>query len=362
MIADNRNRFMFPGPRGTDANDAYKNSGPEAVRSVLSAAFAPPKPTTVADMFADLTLTAADVAAMSEAKVLIPDMIVQGHVSAWPAPANAGKTTIFVNYVCPLLVKTGVQVIYVNADAAPDALKEHFQHSVKHGYMVLAPDAKIGTGTAAVIDKLRLLAESGADLSNTAFILDTLKKFCDMLQKGSQKEFLGLMRRLSTKGATVILLSHTNKHADTSGKTIFEGTADLRNDIDELIYLDVFDNADKGVIEVTTRPDKVRAKINPISFTICKKTRQVKLLDEVVAIIPDDQRELLQSIAAAIRDGACKKEEIVEKVHRDYHVSRPKVREALERNAAGAKPFFNKETGFERNTKMFTLTERGEAL
>lgn len=183
-----------------------------------------------------------------------------------------------------------------------------------------------------------------------------------MLQKGSQKEFLGLMRKLSTKGATIILLSHTNKHADAAGKTIFEGTADLRNDIDELIYLDVFDNADKGVIEVTTRPDKVRAQISPISFTICKKTRQVKRLDEVVTIIPDDQRELLQAIASAIRDGVCKKEEIVEQVHLSYHASRPKIREAMERNAAGAKPFFCKETGFERNTKLFTLTARGEAL
>lgn len=354
--------FQVQGRNGFDPNDAMREDRDKALEMIAEMKRTAVRKPNIDDIFKDLTLTAADVAAMSEAKVLIPDMIVQGHVSAWPAPANAGKTTIFVNHVCPLLVKAGVQVIYVNADAAPDALKEHFQHSVKHGYMVLAPDAKVGTGTAAVIDKLRLLAESGADLSNTAFILDTLKKFCDMLQKGSQKEFLGLMRRLSTKGATVILLSHTNKHADTSGKTIFEGTADLRNDIDELIYLDVFDNADKGVIEVTTRPDKVRAKINPISFTICKHTRQVKRLDEVVAIIPDDQRELLQSIAAAIRDGACKKEEIVEKVHRDYHVSRPKVRGALERNAAGAKPFFNKETGFERNTKLFTLTERGEAL
>jgi hypothetical protein len=354
-------KIMTPGPAKSDLKDLQQARGNDAVRSVIRDAFAPKK-TNIDDIFKDLILTSEDVQSMADSEFWIPDMLVKGHVSAWPAPANAGKTTIFVNYVCPELVTAGAKVIYVNADAAPDALKSHFAHAERHGYVILAPDAKQGMGVSAVIDKLKMLSESGADLTGTVFILDTLKKFCDMLQKNAQKAFLSMVRSLSTKGATIILLAHTNKHTDLSGKTIFEGTVDLRNDVDELIYLDVFDNEAKKVIEVTTRPDKVRAKIRPVSFTICKDTREVKRLDEVIPVIASDERETIAAIISAIKGKLCKKEEIVEEAHCKAHISRPKIRASLEKNSQGANPFFKKEDGFENNAKLFTLTERGMAF
>lgn len=93
-------KTLTPGPAKTDLKDLQQQQGDDAARAVILNAFAPKKPS-VTEFFSDLILTGEDVASMADAEFLIPDMIVRGHVSAWPAPANAGKTTIFVNYCCP---------------------------------------------------------------------------------------------------------------------------------------------------------------------------------------------------------------------------------------------------------------------
>ena len=62
--------------------------------------------------------------------------------------------------------------------------------------------------------RLGQLAISETSLSGYVFIFDTLKKFVDVINKKNAKDFLKLMRKLSTKGATVCLLGHTNKYTD----------------------------------------------------------------------------------------------------------------------------------------------------
>jgi hypothetical protein len=134
------------------------------------------------------------------------------------------------------------------------------------------------------------------DFSKDVIVLDTLKKFTDMMNKTRAKDFYSLVRTLTAKGMTVICLAHTNKYDDADGMPIFEGTGDTRNDCDELIYLIPVKNSD-GTITVSTLADKTRAPIKDISFIITAD-REVQLLDEHIdtLAISEYQRNLEKDI------------------------------------------------------------------
>jgi hypothetical protein len=75
---------------------------------------------------------------------------------------------------------------------------------------------------------------------------------------------------------------------------VYEGTGDLRNDVDEMIYLDAEKDEAKSALRVTTRPDKVRADIKPRSFLIHLPDRTVEELDRPLRILRGHEAEILE--------------------------------------------------------------------
>lgn len=211
---------------------------------------------------------------ISEAKLAYSPIFPHGHLIAVCSRAGAGKTTL-MTYVAGAMAKDGYRVMYINADAGASDIKDYYNHATEHGYTLINPDLTNGTADK-VIHELRQIALAESDLSKTVIVLDTLKKFGDLMNKTKSKQFNSLLRTLTTKGITVICLAHTNKYNDSDGKPIFEGTGDLRNDFDELIYLIPVSNSD-GSITVSTKIDKSRANIHDMSFTI-SADREVTVL------------------------------------------------------------------------------------
>lgn len=291
----------------------------------------------VGALFDDLVLRNEDIAKMADAEFLIPDMIVRGHMAAYVAPANGGKTTIFV-HLCEKLSKMNLKVMYINVDGSPGDLKRHYAHAETHNYKVIAPDARDGKSTADVLAKLQAIAASSARCDEFVFIFDTLKKFIDVINKREAKGFYKLLRGLTVKGATVCLLGHCNKYVGVDGKTIFEGTGDLRNDMDELIYLDVFKNEISNTVEVTTRPDKVRAEFSPKSYVINLDDRSVSEPDSILKIFSKEEREVLDAIKEAIISGCRNQKEIVEFVIERAAFTDKRIRKALKKHSQGANP------------------------
>jgi hypothetical protein len=280
-----------------------------------------------------LALRPEHVRKMSEAKFLVPNMIVKGHVHAFVAPGNGGKTTIFI-HLCEQLTSNGYEVWYVNVDGSPGDLKRHFAHAEKHGYQVVSPDAIEGKSIKDVLLILRGLAQSPSDLSNAVFIFDTLKKFVNVIEKGEARNFYKLLRALSVKGATICLLGHTNKYKDKEDNPVFEGTADLRNDVDNLIYLDLFKDHQAQKLEVTTRPDKVRAEFHPRSFEIfLGDDRRVVECSSVITIQQKEEEGLLVRAEEAIKAGFTSQKELVQYL-RQFTVHGDKWVKGLLRRAA----------------------------
>jgi thymidine kinase len=237
-----------------------------------------------------MEVTEEIVAKISDAKFAWKELIPQGHMIVICAKANGGKTTFMV-HVSAELADKGYRVLYINADASASDIKHYQHHAQDYGYKLINPDLTDGSAEK-VIDELRNIAKSQDDFSNDVLVLDTLKKFTDMMNKTRAKEFYSLLRKLTAKGMTVICLAHTNKYDDAEGKPMFEGTGDTRNDCDELFYLIPVKNSD-GTMTVSTLADKTRAPIKDISFII-NEDREIQILENHIdtLAISNHQRNL----------------------------------------------------------------------
>ena len=121
-------------------------------------------------------------------------------------------------------------VFYVNTDDSYKGLFTKSKIARQYGFHMISP-AEPGSNPKEIITLLNGLAD-GSDATGKVFVLDTLKKFADMMSKSSQAELYTVLRRLVAKNATVILVGHTNKHPDGEGNLIYEGTSDTLNDVD----------------------------------------------------------------------------------------------------------------------------------
>ena len=217
------------------------------------------------DWLSEFKMTEQEVQAISDPAWVIPNFIHLGHVIAIAAEPGAGKTTILFD-LCKSLTPS-FDVVYVHADTNPADAKDYWLQAETAGVNYLTPDMKVGLSMENVVQRLQSLSQSDADLNNQVWVFDTLKKMTDVIQKKNLKDLLQTMRKLSNRGMTIVLLCHTNKHKDADGNRIFEGTGDLKSDVDELIYLDKVKQPD-GSLVVTTRADKTRADIQPLTFEI----------------------------------------------------------------------------------------------
>jgi hypothetical protein len=218
------------------------------------------------------------VSKIADAKFAWLQLIPQGQSIAICAKPNGGKTTIFTQAAADM-ARDRYQVIYINADASASDIKDYSHHANDYGYMLLNPDIS-GHSNEQVVCELKAMASLDADYSNTILILDTLKKFTDMMAKSKGKAFYSIIRSLTSKGMTVIALAHTNKYDGEDGLPVYEGTADLRADFDDLIYLIPVKNPD-GSMTVSTHIDKSRAALIETTFLI-DSNRKVTVLDSHV--------------------------------------------------------------------------------
>ncbi|MBM9515038.1 toprim domain-containing protein [Desulfogranum marinum] len=225
---------------------------------------------------------------LGKEKFLIDNLIISNHVATIIAMSGGGKTAFFFRHVAPILAKEGLTVWYCDNDSPASEHEAMREAAEAQGFTFLNPDTVVGQSAETLLATLVHVAESGSDLSGYVFIMDTLKKFCDMMGKKDIKEFYKLARKLTALGATVVLLGHANKYRDKDGNLIFEGTGDVKADSDELIYLESVKNSSGG-IDVTTicDPDKgakVRGIFKPFSFNISPE-RKITFYDNALEVI-----------------------------------------------------------------------------
>jgi hypothetical protein len=231
-------------------------------------------------------------------------------------------------------------------------------HAEEHGYRLLLPDMKQGRSMASFVEELKAANDQGRTFPNTVFIFDTLKKMTDVINKSKAKDLYVLLRSMTAKGATVVALAHTNKYNDADGNPIYEGTADLRSDFDDLIYL-IPESHDDGSKTVSTVPDKKRGKFAPITFEIDSERRVTlgEYVDVAAKVKEKDQLDkdspVIELVTDSINAGMFSEAKIIENCQ-EHHVGRRTVQGVLQRYR-GKK--WHIERALKNNAKQYILID-----
>ncbi len=210
--------------------------------------------------------------------VLIDGVVRSGQVAVLCAPSGSGKTVTLFYYLCPKAVKDeGTTVIYIDADSSASDWQLMKDFADKTGITYLNPHTA-SENSDELFNYLKVL---DGDLKNHLFVIDTMKRFTDMMQKNSIKSFLEVMGRLTALGASVVVVAHTNKHPNKDEELEYEGTNDLENNCDSLTYLYYDKNEETGIQDISFYPDKTRAILN-------KRTIKMKIVKKLHSKNVDD--------------------------------------------------------------------------
>ena len=317
-----------------------------------------------------LLVTKEKVAQIESTEIIWRNTLVKSHVNLWVAPANGGKT-LLATMSARELSQIGYKVYYLQEDAAINDLKEMQEDASLNEYSLVS--SVLGdTDTESILRSLSGWSDEGVDLTNYVLIFDTLKKFSEVMNKDRSKRFFNLMRALSVRGATILLLGHTNKNLNHEGKHIFEGVGDNRNDVDELMYIASASSNSDDTLIYTIAVDKVRSFARGSSFSYNKQTRVLTPLDKQVDVISklhiDRLRSkdsgLIANILQSLKKGEVPVTALCDEVSNAMSVSARKVRDCIKRwgqNGINAEdPLWLERIGQLNNT-LYIYTPKAES-
>lgn len=377
-MLDNLNKISESGSE--DNIPAEKVDAPAATKQNEGISFIPNLDSTTTDKSNlllewadDYILSDEDADKIADPTWLIEHLIIKGHLILIPAEPNGGKTIIMF-HLAGVMAQQGNKVFYVNVDISGGDVKPMVKQAKTEGFKLMLPDMMLEKSIDDVIEELGKMAIAGERFDNTVFIFDTLKKMLNVINKSHAKGFFQLFRKLSALGMTVIFLAHTNKYKGKDGKPIYEGTGDMRADVDELIFF-IPHKHDDGSMTVSTDPDKTRGNFKPISFNI-DPDRNVSLLDETVDTNAANKNDaelkkdspVIDAITQSIISGAETQKDIISYCSENHSIGERMVRNILQQYSKKSKPslianlnnsssdFWIKTSG-DKNSYVFTLIE-----
>ena len=170
---------------------------------------------------------------MLDDKYVLDRIAILGQWTTLYAAPNGGKTLLTLWMVIQQVKAgeiDGSKIYYVNADDHYKGQVEKLELLEPHKINVLLPNHN-GFDTNKLIQLIGQLTKDKQAMGQV-IILDTLKKFTDLMDKKASSEFGKLARTFVGAGGTIIALAHTNKNKDDEGKGVAGGTSDIMDDCD----------------------------------------------------------------------------------------------------------------------------------
>ncbi len=177
---------------------------------------------------------------MLEDKFILGRIALYGQSTIIYAGSNVGKTLIvifeLINAIKSKTIK-GEDVFFINADDNHKGLTFKLMLAEQYKFNMLAPGyrgfkAEMLTGAIQTMIK-------DEDARGKILILDTVKKFTDLMDKKRSSAFAECVRQFVSHGGSVVMLAHINKHRGDDGKVVYSGTTDLKDDCDCAYSIDI---------------------------------------------------------------------------------------------------------------------------
>ena len=226
---------------------------------------------------------------MLEDKFVLLGLAIAGQWTTFYASPNTGKTLITIAGLREQIdggAISGADVFYVNADDSYNAAVTKTEIAEQFGMEMLIPNHN-GFKAQSMLPLVKQLIKQ-QKARNKLIVLDTLKKFTDLMDKKTASEFGNLAREFISSGGTLICLAHTNKHKDADGKGIYAGTSDIVDDSDCVYVIDKIGVAEltgKHVVEFNNK--KARGDVASVAsyeYTRTPGQSYLQLLDSVTRI------------------------------------------------------------------------------
>lgn len=312
-------------------------------------------------------------------------LAVRGEITCINSGPNTGKTLITFYLLLKAIKEQGLDpslVTYVNCDDSRHAFLGKARIARDHGFLMLG-DGYRGFRS----DDLKALMEASIEKNAVAgaiLILDTIKKFVDVMNKSEARNFLKVCSEFCSQGGTIIALGHTNKNLDATRETNFEGTGDFFNDANRMWQSSCQDKAD-GTRVTTFRKVKDREPAVPLvratfqhdgMLDFHQRLRTVEvtanneidepaqrsehadfdLHDSLVLSIED---QIIEAIEEKLSAGACAKTSLIDHVRNQLKTSKSRVQAVLD-DYEGDDPErarWTLSTGNSRNAHIYTLID-----
>jgi hypothetical protein len=287
---------------------------------------------------------------LRESRYVLYMLALLGQSTTLYAGSNVGKTLLTL-WMLVELIKLGrldgSRIMYVNADDDGPGLVFKAELAKKHGFHMCAPGRK-NFEPAALQGYMRQMIDSG-EAKDACLVLDTLKKFTNLMDKKLGSDFMNRVREFTSHGGSVIGLAHTNKNRTADGKPIYSGTTDVVDDCDCVYLLDIASTT-KDVKRVVFDNIKRRGNVvQSMAFTYSDfegityqerfdsikredKAQTAQALTDVIASVKREKDQpIIEAIRQSILEGNSELKDIVERAWELSTASKRNITRVLHR-------------------------------
>jgi hypothetical protein len=279
---------------------------------------------------------------------VIGKIAILGQTTVIYAPPNAGKTLITIALLIETIKNQTLppeNILYINADDNAKGLLQKLVLAEKHGFLMLAPGEMGYRLSQTQSYLLKMVKDNTAH--GKVVVLDTAKKFTDIMDKKSSSDFGKVIRSFVMAGGSVIMLAHVNKHRDAEGHVIAAGTSDLTDDADcaytvdvqsegEGRYMAIFENKKaRGDVELSVAYRYSRlggqdyeSLVDSVELVSEQQLDVAKRAKEVGALLHAN-RELIETITEVIKAGYTNKTDLIKEAVSRSGLGRGAVRKVL---------------------------------
>lgn len=204
---------------------------------------------------------------MTDTKWIIPNVVSTGTSTLFCAGAGSGKT-LYILWSILNAIRTGEidpgTVYYWNEDDHFVGFKEKADIAAEYGFNMIGTSNTGGDLITKPEDVNKIMSEMAAtgEAAGQIFILDTLKKFANPLDKNRFPVWVAnCTRPFVLAGGTIIALAHVNKNKDVDGRPVFAGVEDLKDDFDQMYLGDARNHASEPMQKVVWLKEKGRGPV-----------------------------------------------------------------------------------------------------